>query len=675
MPKANAKSKNSNNSKEKSSNNGKKIGTDLDDSRVANVNKSFERQSRSKSRKTTDKRGRESSSQSSQNSQNVGRKRKKAGKSKIELNNSQREVSARFVEGDQVIQMTVEEQEQEDELFPGNSTVDESDSDTEVQLNMSQRSGENLAFTDEEEEGILPSSDEEMDVDNDTEQPETQVAMETGTTPVDTQLDQNKAFTSQERKLRLKQIDKEMKERIQELHNLMSEGGLDESAKLLMDLPVFKEKQQPLQIGRKVDAQKKQHAEAYESDKTEGKMETGDSGNFNDNANVNENFTKVTQSKSMDTIYDIAVPRRGSSSSEEELNVNSSDDSGETINKGIKISQTVPSANQIESFIADQRRKRQDDMTERDQPQPSTSSAVNRNGNGDVTADKVQDLIREAENAKARIVTTPGMTGERQVNMEMPTFLIDESYIVVGAHLDETAVAKIGRGEYVDFGKLIPRDRVLAEEDGRMEMFVKNGRTYWAPVSNSTNIHNFARWEQAFRVYSNIYCKINPNRAAEMIEYNHIIHTISLAYQWDNVYTYDKEFRLHMSRNPHRSWAIILQQAWSLRLRDRISFNQGQTGGHSQYGNNNRAKVNEPCRRFNRGRCNFGVNCRYEHKCLICNKFGHGAVTCRRATNDRNNRDQKPSGGGSGDRSDKGGYSHAAAPSVPAMKNPIQESK
>ena len=34
---------------------------------------------------------------------------------------------------------------------------------------------------------------------------------------------------------------------------------------------------------------------------------------------------------------------------------------------------------------------------------------------------------------------------------------------------------RIISGEYVDFGKLIPRDRILAEDDARMELTLKNG--------------------------------------------------------------------------------------------------------------------------------------------------------------------------------------------------------
>ena len=65
-----------------------------------------------------------------------------------------------------------------------------------------------------------------------------------------------------------------------------------------------------------------------------------------------------------------------------------------------------------------------------------------------------------------------------------------------------------------------------------------------------------------------------------------------------------------------------------------------------------RGKVNEPCRRFNRGKCNYGANCRYKHRCSYCFKFGHTLLNCRKAISDR---DRKPGGGGGGDhhRNDK----------------------
>ena len=285
-----------------------------------------------------------------------------------------------------------------------------------------------------------------------------------------------------------------------------------------------------------------------------------------------------------------------------------------------------------------------------EQPLPGTSrdppsSGRDMRSHFVTSEEKMQDVIRQAEVSKARIFNTPGKPQQLQQlnsNFLSPTAVVDEGYFIVGAHLDEATVNKIGKGEYIDFGKLLPKDKVMSEEDRKLKMIIKNGKTFWTPASNSVSINSFAKWEQAFRVYSNVYCKANPNCAAELIEYNNVIHTIAMAYTWDNMYTYDREFRIHMSRFPQRSWAMILQQAWSLRLRDRITVGNnwwtiGNASGSNGNGGGKRSQINEPCRRFNRGRCNFGSNCKYKHRCSYCFKFGHGSVNCRKAQGDRQN--------------------------------------
>ena len=134
------------------------------------------------------------------------------------------------------------------------------------------------------------------------------------------------------------------------------------------------------------------------------------------------------------------------------------------------------------------------------------------------------------------------------------------------------------------------------------------------------------------RIYSNIYTKAHPQKASELIQYNHIISTIALTYTWENVYSYDKEFRMHLSKHANRSWAIILQQAWTMRLRDRIK--NDHTGLSPQYANKSGNGRNvEPCRRFNRGKCNFEASCK--HRCSYCGKFGHGFFNCRKAAADK----------------------------------------
>ena len=138
-------------------------------------------------------------------------------------------------------------------------------------------------------------------------------------------------------------------------------------------------------------------------------------------------------------------------------------------------------------------------------------------------------------------------------------------------------------------------------------------------------ITNFNKWEQAFHTFSNIYLQAHPHKATELIQYNHVIFTASMSYQWENVYTCDKEFRANLARYPDRSWAIILQQAWSMYLEDRINFN---------HFNNNRSFTpkhkKEICKHFNKGLCSAGKSCKYDHRCLECGKFGHSAHICRK---------------------------------------------
>ena len=174
-------------------------------------------------------------------------------------------------------------------------------------------------------------------------------------------------------------------------------------------------------------------------------------------------------------------------------------------------------------------------------------------------------------------------------------------------------------------------------EDHRFELVVKGGATFFAHISDrdSTTISNFSCWEQAFRIYSNVLTRVYPAKASELIQYNHT-HLYCGINLWENVYHYDKEFRMHISKFPQRSWSVILQQAWSMCLKDRVKNDDGKTlgnvGGNVQTGVKRREKISEPCKRYNRGKCTYGKNCIYEHRCSVtkCRKFGHvpTSVSC-----------------------------------------------
>ena len=222
--------------------------------------------------------------------------------------------------------------------------------------------------------------------------------------------------------------------------------------------------------------------------------------------------------------------------------------------------------------------------------------------------------------------------------------LIIQDYIVVSGHVDPLLQQRIAQGDYVDFSKLLLKDKILVEDEDQMELVVCNGKAYWTPVNDGVSISGFSKWEQAFRVFANIYTRAHLDRVGQLIDYNHIIHSIAQSFVWENVYAYDKDFRLHMARHPERNWSVILQQVWLMRLRDRVFWHDNHTPskghGNSKQTNHNgnthkNGNPNDYCRQFNRGKCNLGKECAFEHRCMYCHKFGHGVIVCHKLIFDK----------------------------------------
>ena len=349
------------------------------------------------------------------------------------------------------------------------------------------------------------------------------------------------------------------------------------------------------------------------------------------------------------TIYQQAVRnkinKRGSSSSKE----------GEIINTSDKIEPMEveePYQNNPSNFISAMRRDYDQRQEQFDSPNRRTNDRFEEpRGTYAVSGqvrldpeDRAEQLIREAEENKMKIYGTPGKAEIDIENQFVHSAMVDETFTIVASHLEESTIEKIGKGEYIDFAKLIPKDRIKVEEETEMKMVIRAGRTFYVPVNDGMSISGFNKWETAFRIFSNIYTKFQPHRASELIQYNHIIHMASLKYIWENVYSYDKDFHLHLSKHPTRSWAIILQQSWSLRLQDRIrypDFHDKFTGhGHRAKGKGN-SNHSEVCCKFNRGKCTYRANCKFDHHCSYCNKFGHPSVNCRKAIADRAERNEK----------------------------------
>ena len=394
----------------------------------------------------------------------------------------------------------------------------------------------------------------------------------------------------------MEEIDNEMTEKLSELRDIMAQVGLQKSTQFINENMLNLAPQN----GRASAPSNSRNPKmtAAPNDCVPGKH-LNMSRNCN-KVNRNNNHKKYSResslpSKSVETIYRNAVEKHMSSSSEEG-GINTSDE--------------------LMDFIADENEFQPDyedvhglqgpgDFMEMEmdvaEPGPSQARANNRQPEQRTLTpeEKVEKLVIEAENTKAQIFPNPGRSAELiNVNPQQLTAMMDEDYLVVGGHIDEGMETKIVNGEYVDFGKLLPCNKIIVEEDNRLELVIKNGKTFWLPVSESVSINNFSRWEQAFRIYSNVYTRKYPHKSTELIQYNHIIHTIAGMYTWENVYSYDKEFRLHLSKHPSRNWSIILQQVWSMKLKDRL--NRSDSYAQSSHGNGNHVRNENKTRQYSK---------------------------------------------------------------------------
>ena len=94
------------------------------------------------------------------------------------------------------------------------------------------------------------------------------------------------------------------------------------------------------------------------------------------------------------------------------------------------------------------------------------------------------------------------------INQYKHSAMVDETYKLVGAHVDEVTKQKIQNFGYVDLARLLPRDRIIEEEDKRLTLVNKNGQAWLVPASEmesgSGNINSYSKWHLAFRIYSEI---------------------------------------------------------------------------------------------------------------------------------------------------------------------------
>lgn len=239
--------------------------------------------------------------------------------------------------------------------------------------------------------------------------------------------------------------------------------------------------------------------------------------------------------------------------------------------------------------------------------------------------EKVERTVREAENRKAELLRPTGESFKDNLDSD------SDNEFDLGYYLDDSTKEKIAAGKYVDLKRLLPQDvtSFLAEEDEKpLQMVNKGGYTYMTPARDGVSeITSYRRWESAFKVYTGIYVQANPSRAPEILQYSYSIESAAQTYTWRNVYAYDKLLRHKMEKKPTRSWAKVHQRGWFMFMRDHLAANHktGENSGGGSTGN----KKKKLCWKFNKfGKCDYGKNCSFDHRCKHCGSPNHPGCKC-----------------------------------------------
>ena len=111
--------------------------------------------------------------------------------------------------------------------------------------------------------------------------------------------------------------------------------------------------------------------------------------------------------------------------------------------------------------------------------QPAVMRAAER-----TPPDQTQGIVCEVEASKARVLEMQGrpasiLNVDNSEQFEsthfMQTAIMDEDYLIVAAHVDKVLERRIRNGEFIDFARLLPRDRVQMQQDNRVELVNHNG--------------------------------------------------------------------------------------------------------------------------------------------------------------------------------------------------------
>ena len=80
----------------------------------------------------------------------------------------------------------------------------------------------------------------------------------------------------------------------------------------------------------------------------------------------------------------------------------------------------------------------------------------------------------------AKMINLTGNSTQNANQALLHSVMVDETYLLVAAQVDDQTRKKILQFEYIDLAKLLPHDRVLQEDDQRLTLINRGGYTLFS---------------------------------------------------------------------------------------------------------------------------------------------------------------------------------------------------
>ena len=190
-------------------------------------------------------------------------------------------------------------------------------------------------------------------------------------------------------------------------------------------------------------------------------------------------------------------------------------------------------------------------------------------------------------------------------------------------------VGAIANNEYIDFKLLLPSILALLS----VMPSVSTQSIARLITLKLSLVSCFRVWASAWAVYPYVVSKVAPGNLPDLISYMLVITEAAKRshFDWQK---YDRLFRQGAALGINKRWGVADPSIWVHCLGKHQPVPVSVSSSNPNSGQKSSSKI-QVCYAYNHSQCHYGINCRFLHRCKICNRGFRPARLCPRHSNSR----------------------------------------